>query len=318
MELREIETFLVLAEELHFGRTAERLYVSQSRVSQTIRGLETSVGGRLFDRTSRQVRLTTLGVRFRDRLRPPYDEIHRALADAREEASGITGELRISLLTFAAGGPSFGEIVRTFEAAHPGCRVVVYEAFPGEALNRLRRGELDLVAHWLPLRQPDLRIGPTLAREQSALAVRVGHPLAVRGFADTEDLADLAVADAEGLVPPETLEVVQPRRTPSGRPIPRRHREGRMVEVLSLVARGEIVHPTVASLSTYYTHPDVTTVPLRDRPELESALVWPVDRETPAIRAFVEIARAVRAAAAVEGRPGSEPDAPDAPDAPVT
>ena len=61
VELREIETFLVLTEELHFGRTAERLYLSQSRVSQTIRSMETSLGGRLFERTSRQVRLTPLG-----------------------------------------------------------------------------------------------------------------------------------------------------------------------------------------------------------------------------------------------------------------
>ncbi|HEX3812685.1 MAG TPA: LysR family transcriptional regulator, partial [Mycobacteriales bacterium] len=179
MELREIETFLVLAEELHFGRSATRLHLSQSRVSQTIRSIESRIGGRLFDRTSRQVRLTLLGELLRDRLRPAFDEIRHSVEAVREVAAGITGELRISMLTAATGGPGFDAAVRAFAAAHPACRATVYEAFPGEALNRLRRGELDVVAHWLPLHQDDLTIGPVLAREQRALAVRVGHPLAV-------------------------------------------------------------------------------------------------------------------------------------------
>ncbi|KAB2343615.1 LysR family transcriptional regulator [Actinomadura rudentiformis] len=101
MELREIEIFLTLAEDLHFGRAAERMYLSQSRVSQTIRAMETRVGGRL---------------------RPGFEQIHLAFAEAREIASGITGVLRVSLLNFAAGGPAFPEIVRAFTTAHPGCR----------------------------------------------------------------------------------------------------------------------------------------------------------------------------------------------------
>jgi len=291
VELREIEIFLVLAEELHFGRTAGRLYLSQSRVSQTIGALEARVGGRLFERTSRRVRLTPLGELLRDQLRPAYDQIHQAFTTVSEVATGITGELRIALLTFAAGGRSFDEIVGAFELEYPGCKVVVYEAFPGEALNRIRHGELDMVAHWLPVSQPDLAIGPVLTRQERGLAVRVGHPLAQRGAATVEDLGDYAVVDAEGIVPPETLEALYPRRTPSGRVIQRRHREGRMIEVLSLVARGEIVHPTVTSLATYYTHPGVTTIPLHGMPALESALVWRSSGESAAIRAFARIAR---------------------------
>jgi DNA-binding transcriptional LysR family regulator len=295
VELREIETFLVLAEELHFGRTAERLYVSQSRVSQTIRAMEARVGGRLFERTSRHVHLTPLGERLRDRIRPPFEQIRRAVVEVREAASGITGELRISLLNFAAGGPLFAEIVSAFETAHPACSVTVFEAFPGEALNRLRRGELDAVAHWLPIEQPDLTVGPLLTSEHSVLAVRVGHPLAQRGWACMEDLGDHAVVDASSVLPPETLAAIMPARTPEGRPIPRRHTEGRTAEVLSLVARGEVIHPTIASIADYYAHPGVTTVPLRDGPAMRSALVWPTGRDTAAVRAFAEVtARVVR------------------------
>lgn len=58
LEIRELECFLALSEELHFGRAAERLYVSQSRISQLLRALEGRIGARLLDRTSRRVRLT--------------------------------------------------------------------------------------------------------------------------------------------------------------------------------------------------------------------------------------------------------------------
>lgn len=64
MDLRDVETFLVLSQELHFGRTARRLQITQGRVGQTIQALEREIGGALFDRTSRRVRLTPLGRQF--------------------------------------------------------------------------------------------------------------------------------------------------------------------------------------------------------------------------------------------------------------
>ena len=64
LELRDIRVFLAVAEELHFGRAAERVGLTSSRVSQTVRLLETRVGGRLFERTSRRVKLTPLGEQF--------------------------------------------------------------------------------------------------------------------------------------------------------------------------------------------------------------------------------------------------------------
>jgi len=70
VELREVEIFLTLAEEQHFGRTAERLTLSQARVSQAIQTLERKLGGKLFDRTSRSVRLTALGESVRRHRRP--------------------------------------------------------------------------------------------------------------------------------------------------------------------------------------------------------------------------------------------------------
>ena len=82
LPMREIECFLVLAEELHFGRTGERLFISQSRVSQLISALERRIGTRLVVRTSRRVHLTEFGAEFLASLAPA----HRALVGVIEDA----------------------------------------------------------------------------------------------------------------------------------------------------------------------------------------------------------------------------------------
>src|SRR5829696_7909940 len=121
--LREIRAFLTLAEELHFGRTAERLGVTPSRVSQTIRQLEGRVGGRLFERTSRRVALTPTGEALRRDAAGAVDTLEQALASA----AGVAGVLRIGMYSRCNGGPRFVEIVKAFEAGHPDCRVAVID-----------------------------------------------------------------------------------------------------------------------------------------------------------------------------------------------
>lgn len=102
-ERYEIETFLTLADELHFARTAERLCVSPGRVSQTIKALERRVGGALFERSSRRVTLTEAGRRFRDDLLPAYRQVQRAFADARSRFLDVSGVLRLGFTAPWAG-----------------------------------------------------------------------------------------------------------------------------------------------------------------------------------------------------------------------
>ncbi|WP_280395272.1 LysR family transcriptional regulator [Nocardia brasiliensis] len=98
LEVRELEAFLVLAEELHFGRAGDRLYVSQSRVSQLLRALEQRVGARLIERTSRKVALTPLGKDFLAELQPAYDALRATVDGVRAAARGLYGLLRIGFL----------------------------------------------------------------------------------------------------------------------------------------------------------------------------------------------------------------------------
>jgi DNA-binding transcriptional LysR family regulator len=91
VELRDIEIFLTLAEELHFGRAAERLHVSQARISQAVNQQERRLGGARFDRSNRrQIRLTPLGRQLRDDLQPIYAGLHDSLERARLEPKAST------------------------------------------------------------------------------------------------------------------------------------------------------------------------------------------------------------------------------------
>ncbi|WP_209439471.1 LysR family transcriptional regulator [Kitasatospora phosalacinea] len=118
MELRDIEIFLALAEELHFGRTAERLHVSQARVSQSITAQERRLGVKLFDRTSRRVALTPVGRRLREDLQQAVDLLHAGLARARAAGPGAERTLRLGV--FGHAGYELRPLVEAFRAAHPG------------------------------------------------------------------------------------------------------------------------------------------------------------------------------------------------------
>jgi DNA-binding transcriptional LysR family regulator len=296
VEWREIEVFLTLADELHFGRTAERLYLSQARVSQTVRALESRVGGRLFERTSRQVSLTPLGERLRDDLRPGYEQILRAFASARDSTRGISGVLRVGVVSLVVGGPHLTGIMQRFETEHPLCEISVVDSSTTTCLDHIRDGQLDIVAAYLPLAQPGLTIGPVLARQERALLVPDDHPLARRGHADAEDLADLVLCQYPGM-PDETRDALVPPRTPSGRPTRRIVLDTvhGPVTLLSAIARGVLCHPTVTRFSEAYHHPGITPIPLHGLPPLESALVWNTSRESAAIRAFVMCATEILA-----------------------
>ncbi|MBG3876270.1 LysR family transcriptional regulator, partial [Desulfovibrio oxamicus] len=95
MELRQLRYFLAVAEELHFGRAARRMHVSQPPLSQQIQALEEELGVRLFDRTSRTVRATPAGEALRDDVRDLLAGLDAAVERARGTARGERGRLRL-------------------------------------------------------------------------------------------------------------------------------------------------------------------------------------------------------------------------------
>ena len=294
VELREVRVFLTLCEELHFGRAADRLRLSPGRVSQILRQLEARLGARLFDRTSRRVAITPEGDRLRARVATPYQQLLDVFRDLHGHAQLVSGELRLGLLFPSSGGPELMQIVELFEWRHPGATVAISEIRFEDPLGPLRRREIDVMACRLPIEQPDLTVGPILSSEHRILAVAADHPLAELDSVSLDDLADYETHDCGGRLPREYLDTLIPPRAPSGRPIPRRHiSTPSPSQVLAMVARQEIVHPTISSFPDHFRHPRVTFVPIRDLPPMTAGLVWRRADQSAAIRALARAATEV-------------------------
>ena len=292
MELADIEAFLVLAEELHFGSTAERTFVSRARVSQRIAALEREVGGLLFERTSRRVRLTPLGAQLQADLVPGYDQIRTALADARRAARSLDGWLRVGFTT-TTGGEVLNRAVVAFEEAHPGSHVALREIPIADPVEALRSDTVDVLVNWAVHRAPDLTAGPVLESEPRVLAVSADHPLAGAASVSAEVLAEYPAPNLPGLNPAIRFAIVPPR-TPSGRKV-LLHPEPMLslAEVIGLVVRGHAVHPTVPSLRRLAHRDDLVFVPITDLPPLSLGLVWRTATENARIRAFADTCRAL-------------------------
>jgi DNA-binding transcriptional LysR family regulator len=290
VELRELRVFLTLFDELHFGRTAERLHVSQTRISQTIQELETKLGTSLFVRTSRRVTPTPAGRQLHEQVGPVHEQLRHVLREIHEANREIAGELRLGLDGPSSGGQALPNIISLFTARHPDCSVHVTETGIGDATVPLRRGEFDLIALDLPVDQPDLVIGPILRRDERLIGLATNHPLAQRESVSLEDIADYETHDGGGSQPPEKIDAWSPPRTPTGRPIRRLHLANpTFSQIFALVAAGEIVH--FASSPLFLTYPGVVYRPITDMPPIESALTWLASGETTAIRAFADAAR---------------------------
>lgn len=292
MDTAEIEVFLVLAEELHFGRTAERLRLPQPRVSRLVASLERQVGGSLFERTSRRVRLTPLGQQLESRLRPVYAQLIAALDEARITASQAAGDIRIGFSP-TSNMEVLTRLVEAFETDNPGCRTVLEVVSNFDPYSALRRGELDVLVNWLAADEPDLTVGPVLEQRDRVLAVAANDPLAARPSVSLEDLAGREVALMTPPFPPALYDAIFPPRTPSGRVIRRTQPARSIHELVSLIARGLIVHPTASGIPML-VRDDIALVPIKDLPPLPLGLIWCTAHDNARIQAFAETARSLR------------------------
>lgn len=286
MEIRDIEIFLTLAQELHFGRTAEQLRVSPARVSQAVKKQERRIGGALFDRSSHHVRLTPLGRQLYDDLLPVYRGLRQSLERAALTAKRGTEVLRLGMMS--SNSEDLRPVLAAFASRRPGCHVQIRAVGYDDPFSALRRGTVDVLLAWLPIREPDLTVGPVVYTEPVVLCVSSTHRLANRDSVSYEDLADETVPT--GATPDYWREALIPTRTPSGRPIT----EGPAVvdgtQLLAIVASGEAVCPVHAHALRYYARPDIAYIPIRDAPLGHWTLCWRTGDATDLIRDLAEVA----------------------------
>jgi DNA-binding transcriptional LysR family regulator len=285
--MRDIEIFLTLAEELHFGRTAERLRITPSRVSQSIAKQERRVGGTLFDRTTRRVQLTPLGEQLHRDLGAGYRQILAGLDTATATTGSISGALTLGAM--AAMAVMFGDLVNSFQTLYPAAQIHLHEIQPPDPISSLRSGDVDVALLWLPVREPDLTVGPVLRTTDVLLMVGVTHPFAGRESVVLEDFGDCAVV-AGGSIPSYMEEVLNPYHTPAGRPVPRGPKVKTWHDALATVSAGRAVAAVSADIPAFYSWPTLVYLPVRDAPPIQWALVWRAAAETSLVRAFARTA----------------------------
>ncbi|HZX05201.1 LysR family transcriptional regulator [Kribbella sp.] len=285
LDVRELECFLVLADELHFGRTAERLYLSQSRVSQLLQSLERRIGGQLFERTSRRVALTPLGKEFLTSLRPAYAALERVVENAREYAGATRGTLKIGFQG-AAGDILLGAVAE-FQSRHPECLIDVCELPLNDPFGAVRQGAVDAAVVLLPVAEDDLVLGPVFSHQQQTLTVCSSHRLAARSAIGAEELAGECLIAIAGPAPGYWRQVQAPTQTPGGQLIHRGPEVRTLQEGLSLIAAGRggmlVCRPTAERTQGW---PGIVSVPLSGLPDSALGLVWRRGGDTPVLQAF--------------------------------
>lgn len=191
--MRHLRYFVVVAEERHFGRAAERLHMAQPPLSQQIRRLEAEVGAELFVRTTRRVDLTAAGTAYLERARTILAEVEDAAAEARRVAAGSEGRLVIGCVgsvTYSLLPQLSGRLAEELPGVDFSFRG---EMLASEQVDALRAGTIDLAFLRPPVADPALTV-TTLRQDRLVLAVPAAHRFAGRDHVAVADLRN------EGLI----------------------------------------------------------------------------------------------------------------------
>lgn len=189
MELRHLRYFIAVAEELHFGRAAEQLGISQPPLSQQIQAMEEELGVRLFERTNRRVALSEVGRLFLPEARQVLAQLEQAVAVARRAQRGELGELKVGFTSSAPFTSTIPRAIRAFRQACPEVHLDLRELSSRGVAEAVHEGRLQVgvLRPLAPL--PEELVALELFAEPLVVVLPVGHPLA--GGADGVRLAEL-------------------------------------------------------------------------------------------------------------------------------
>ncbi|MCV0440402.1 MAG: LysR family transcriptional regulator [Hydrogenophaga sp.] len=296
IELRQWRQFVVLAEELHFGRAAARLHMTQPPLTQAIAGLEQTLGVRLFDRTRRSVALAPAAAALLPEVRELLVRAQGLPALARAAAAGEMGRLRLAFVS-TVGFELLPRWVRAFRQRWPQIALELIEATGDVQLEMLARGEADagMVLHSPGLQAPGLA-SARIASEPLVVALPESHPLAAH------DHPGLAALLAEPLVIfprrilPTLHDAIFALYHGSDRAPQVAQEAIQMQTIVNLVSAG-LGLAWVPQSVRQFQRPGVvyrSVRPPRGRamPACETSLVWRADAMSPTLAHFVDFALA--------------------------
>ncbi|MFJ8364224.1 LysR family transcriptional regulator [Streptomyces sp. NPDC093984] len=290
LDLRKLRYFVAVAEELHFGRAAERLHIAQPALSRQIRSLEDDLGVEVFDRDRRGTLLTPAGKQLLEDAVPLLASAEALLRRAKAAARG-TPTLTVGFMP----GITITPAMAVFSTVRPDVNVRLLRTSWDDQVEVLLDGRADIGVVRLPIDQRGLQVRP-LFEEPRVVMLPVGHRLADRASVTVHDLASEHLLQDPDAVP-EWRDValeLRDRRRPE---VPAIHQ---VEEKLELVASGAGICVLPLSTANFYIRPDVIPLPVEDIGPNEVALAWVVSRRSPLVHDFAE------AAAETLGRPRSE------------
>jgi DNA-binding transcriptional LysR family regulator len=295
MELRHLRYFVAVAEELHFGRAAERLRIAQSALSTQIQALERHLGVRLLQRSKRSsVALTDAGMLVLEEARRTLRQAERTELVGRRAGRGELGRVEIGYVVSAALAGVLSSTVSNFRRNHPAVDIRVQELATPRQLDELAAGRLDVGILRPRPRYPLGIVAVRLLREPLMIALPQGHPSAAGGV---RSVRAAALAEEEFVAPyfEEEESGFQEQIAEIGRHggfAPRAvHRVRGFVTAASLVAAGVGVAVVPASLRCLQL-PGVVYRPLADAAvSADLAAAFRRDERAKAARAFIEQVR---------------------------
>jgi DNA-binding transcriptional LysR family regulator len=187
---RDLGYFVAVAEELHFTRAAEKLYVSQPALSKQIRALERQLGAPLFDRDRRGVRLTPVGTALLPHARAVLAAWEEAGAAVRRARAAEQATLVVGMSTSPGRGGLLPAIRSRFTEAHPEIRLKLRQVGWEDPTAGLADGTSDVAFVWLPLADAERYRWVVVATEPRLVALPETHPLAGRASVDFAELLD--------------------------------------------------------------------------------------------------------------------------------
>ena len=276
LDLRKLRYFATVAHRLHFGRAADELHIAQPVLSRQIRALEQDLGASLFTRDSHGVALTDAGRQLLDDAGPLLASAH---AVRRRVSVAARGSQRL-VVGFRAGIPVI-PATREFEAQHPDVVVDVQRMEWDDQAPMLLDGRVDVGYVRLPIDETGLRVAP-LYTEPRVAVLPAGHRLAGREQITEADLA------GEPLVWD-----VDASTQPTRRPHPNAGYRVRGVdETLEHVAAGRGISFLARSATVFYSHPEVSYVPIPDLAPDQVCLAMAASRTSPMDEDFFTAAQA--------------------------
>ncbi|MBB5918223.1 DNA-binding transcriptional LysR family regulator [Nocardia transvalensis] len=292
MEFRHLAGFVAVAEELHFGRAAERLHMAQPPLSQQIRALEKELGVQLFERNTRSVRLTAAGDAFLPHARRVLDEVQLARRAAVAGGQGEIGRVGIGFAG-ASSHEAIPMLTRAVRAAHPGIEIRLRgQTYAGAALNLVADRELDIGFVRLPVRREGVAVR-VIRYERLVAALPADHRLAGEPEIDMADLAEEPFVTFPGTEGSSVRDHLVRTALNAGFTPHIVQEAPDSYTILDLVAAGVGVTVTVSSVQHIRRSGMVYKALRGDVPEIASALAWREDNTSRALAAVLRVAEQV-------------------------